>query len=35
MMSQTCMNFFQLQNTKEDILKKVGSQSVDSNYWIL
>jgi len=26
---QTCMNFFLLLNTKEDILKNVGNQTVD------
>ncbi len=28
MMSQTCINFFHVLNTKEDILKNVGNQTV-------
>ncbi len=27
-MSQTCINFFHVLNTKEDILKNVGNQTV-------
>jgi len=30
---QTCMCFFLLLNTKEDILKNVGNQTVDSSHW--
>jgi len=29
---QTCMSFFLLLNTKEDILKNVGNQTVDSSH---
>ncbi len=28
MLSQTCVNFFHVLNTKEDILKNVGNQTV-------
>ncbi len=28
MLSQTCINFFHVLNTKEDILKNVGNQTV-------
>ncbi len=31
---QTGMIFFQLLNTKADILKNVGNQTVDSSHWL-
>ncbi len=31
---QTCMIFFLLFNTKEDILKNVGDQTVDGSPWL-
>ncbi len=32
---QTCMSFFLLLNTNEDIFKKVGNQTVDDSHWLL
>ncbi len=32
---QTCMSFFLLLSTKEDILKNVGNQTVDGIHWLL
>jgi len=29
---QTCMSFFLLLNTKEDILNSIGNQTVDGNH---
>ncbi len=34
-LSQTCMSFFLLLNTKEDILKHIGNQTVDGSQWLL
>ncbi len=31
---QTCMIFFLLLNTEEDILKNVGNQTVDGPQWL-
>jgi len=31
---QTCMSFFVLLNTKEDILKNAGNQTVDGSHWL-
>ncbi len=31
---QTCMSFFLLLNTKEDILKNVGNQTADDLHWL-
>jgi len=31
---QTCMSFFLLLNTKENILKNVGNRTVDCNHWL-
>jgi len=31
---QTCMSFFLLLNTKEDILKNVSNQTVDGPHWL-
>ncbi len=34
MLSQTCINFFLVLNTKEDILKNVGNQKFAGPHWI-
>ncbi len=34
MLFQTCMSFILLFNTKEDILKNAGYQTVDSSHWL-
>ncbi len=31
---QTCVTFFLLLSTKEDILKNVGNQTVDGSHWL-
>ncbi len=34
MLSQTCINFFFVLNTKEDILKNVGNQTAAGPHWL-